>query len=124
MSVDTGSIRILVIEDEDHISRILSGALAMEGYGILGVSNVEEALPRLAESEFEVALLRLNMQEVDNWEILRTGIRTRYPDIAIVLLMGISDTDLIPLMLPGGGGQCITSSHRSKRGRCPPHQAS
>ena len=60
--------KILLVDDDSAIRRILRRVLSGEGYSVLTAANGEEALELAAAEHFDLVLLDLNMPEKDGWE--------------------------------------------------------
>ncbi|MBL8216110.1 MAG: response regulator, partial [Bryobacterales bacterium] len=53
--------RILVVDDEPQIRRVLRTTLAAQGYEVSDARTGEEALQAIREQRFDVVLLDMNM---------------------------------------------------------------
>lgn len=76
--------RILVIDDEPQIRRVMKTSLTAQGYVISDVKSGEEALQKLREDHFDLILLDMNMAGMDGLETC-LEIR-RSSDVAIIML--------------------------------------
>lgn len=63
--------KILIVEDEKKIARILSLELEHEGYEVEAVENGKEALKRVKEGEWNLVLLDVMLPEMSGFEVLR-----------------------------------------------------
>lgn len=63
-------LRVLVVEDEAAIRRLLADTLAWEGVEVVLVSDVEDALAHLAAEDFDVALVDLLLPLPTGWALL------------------------------------------------------
>ena len=77
--------KILLAEDEKAQRELLQGFLEREGYDVQAVVNGKEALQRLKEDLFDLALLDHKMPELDGLQTLRE-IRRDYPDLPAVMM--------------------------------------
>ncbi|KQT21095.1 MULTISPECIES: response regulator transcription factor [Bradyrhizobium] len=82
-------IKVLVIDDEPPIRKLLRMGLTTQGYEILEASNGKAALEKLAE-EPALIILDLGLPDVQGHELLRT-IRTRNEGVPIVVLSSRGD---------------------------------
>jgi DNA-binding response OmpR family regulator len=64
-------IRILVVEDDREINRLIAEALRREGYAASCAHDGAEALRLLAAERFQMVILDLMMPQVDGYEVLR-----------------------------------------------------
>ena len=82
-------IKVLVIDDEPPIRKLLRMGLTTQGYEILEASNGKAALEKLAE-EPALIILDLGLPDVQGHELLRT-IRTGNEGVPIVVLSSRGD---------------------------------
>jgi DNA-binding NtrC family response regulator len=79
--------RILIVDDDPLIRRQLEGLYSTHGYVVDSASTVEEALAKLAESEFALAVVDLKIGGSDG--ITLTGeIRERWPGVDVIMITG------------------------------------
>ena len=82
-------IKVLVIDDEPPIRKLLRMGLSTQGYEILEASNGKVALEKLAE-EPALIILDLGLPDIQGHELLRT-IRARNEAVPIVVLSSRGD---------------------------------
>ncbi len=78
------SARILVVDDEPQIRRVMRATLVARGYMVSTARNGEEALEKVREERFDLVLLDINMPGIGGMEACRI-IRSQ-SDIPIVIL--------------------------------------
>ncbi|HLK50172.1 MAG TPA: response regulator transcription factor [Bryobacteraceae bacterium] len=78
------SAKILVVDDEPQIRRIMRTTLTAEGYSVYDARSGEEALVAVREQRFDLILLDVNMPGIGGLEACRS-IRSS-SDTAIVML--------------------------------------
>ncbi len=76
--------RILVVDDEPQIRRVMRATLVARGYVVSTARNGEEALEKVREERFDLVLLDINMPGMGGMEACRI-IRSQ-GDIPIVIL--------------------------------------
>jgi two-component system KDP operon response regulator KdpE len=76
--------RILVVDDEPQIRRVLKSALSAQGYEVFDARSGEEALDALRERRYELVLLDANMPGMGGLEACRQIRPTS--DVAIIML--------------------------------------
>jgi len=76
--------RILVVDDDPQIRRVLKVTLSREGFEIDDTKDGESALEKIREMRFDLVLLDINMPGMSGLEVCRT-IRTT-SEIAIIML--------------------------------------
>ena len=83
-------IKILVVDDELRIRKLLKDFLGKEGYLILEASDGEEALEIFfKEKEISLVLLDVMMPKLNGWEVLRE-IRN-YSEVPVAMLTAKDD---------------------------------
>ena len=83
------AIKVLVIDDEPPIRKLLRMGLSTQGYEILEASNGKLALERLAEGP-ALIILDLGLPDIAGHELLR-AIRARNESVPIVVLSSRGD---------------------------------
>lgn len=76
--------RILIVDDEPQIRRVMRTTLVARGYMVSTARNGEEALERVREERFDLILLDINMPGIGGMETCRT-LRSQ-SDIPILVL--------------------------------------
>lgn len=84
--------RILVVDDQLHISRILKRSLQARGYQVESCQNGEEALDWLQESEFDIVLTDYQMPRMDGKTLCET-IRREHDDKVALLILSTAVAD-------------------------------
>ncbi|MBR0860118.1 response regulator transcription factor [Bradyrhizobium liaoningense] len=87
--MSAAAIKVLVIDDEPPIRKLLRMGLTTQGYEILEASNGKTALEKLAE-EPALIILDLGLPDIQGHELLRT-IRARNEGVPIVVLSSRGD---------------------------------
>lgn len=77
--------RILIAEDEKVQRDMLEGFLKGEGFSVDSVSNGKEALRKLGENSYDIALIDYKMPEMDGLITLKE-IKRLYPDLPVVMM--------------------------------------
>jgi two-component system, OmpR family, KDP operon response regulator KdpE len=76
--------KILVVDDEPQIRRVLKSALAAEGYVVADAKSAEECFTKLREDRFDLVLLDVNMPGTSGLEACEEIRSTS--DIAVIML--------------------------------------
>jgi two-component system nitrogen regulation response regulator NtrX len=79
--------RVLLVDDEPNIRRMLGSLLEAEGYAVKPAADAEEALAALEGWEADVALLDLALPGIDGLDLL-VSIRGRWPALPVVMISG------------------------------------
>jgi len=82
--------RILVVDDEDDLRTLLSHVLATHGYEITSASDGEEAIAILRKNTFDVALLDIQMPNMNGIQVLKF-INENCPSTRAIMLTGYAD---------------------------------
>jgi PleD family two-component response regulator len=85
--------RILVVDDEEHIRRILKFQLEKNGYQVVMAENGEEALNIVRRSAPDLILLDLMMPKIDGFEVCRR-LRADFQTSQIPIIMLTAKSDL------------------------------
>ena len=100
------NLRILVVDDEPAIVRLVRATLQADGYAVLAAGRGEEALPLLEEERPDLVILDLMMPGMDGFETLRR-IRQRSKLPVIMLTARATDADTLK-GLQGGADDYVT----------------
>lgn len=83
--------RILVVDDDEHVRRVLVRLLTAEGYAVTEAPGTNAALDVLRDvEEIPLVVSDLTMPGRSGLELL-TEIRSRYPETAVMMLTGDLD---------------------------------
>ena len=93
--------RILVVDDEEPIRRVLSRILERNGYRCFPAQNAETAKERLAAEPFDVLLTDMDLPGESGLDLL-TLAATQHPDMAAVMVTGLDDRHLVDSALDLG----------------------
>ncbi|MCS7171864.1 MAG: response regulator transcription factor [Armatimonadetes bacterium] len=85
-------LRILVVEDEPEIARLLRSYLEREGYAVVLARDGEAALRAFEEASPDLVVLDLMLPRLDGWQVMR-AIRelSRVPVIMLTARDGVED---------------------------------
>lgn len=87
--MSAGTLRVLVVDDEPPIRKLLRMGLTAKGYQILEAPNGKTALDMLAERP-DLIILDLGLPDMQGHDLLRT-IRARSESVPIVVLSSRGD---------------------------------
>ncbi len=82
--------RILIVDDEETLRLSMKARLAAAGFTTEVAENGEEALRKMKEQEFDVAMLDIKMPGMGGIEALRL-FSELYPKTDVVMLTGFAD---------------------------------
>jgi CheY-like chemotaxis protein len=106
---------ILIVEDYPVTQRVLSLTLKNNGHEAVVAANGLEALERLAETPFDLALVDIAMPEMDGIELLR-HLRddARYQSLPIIMLTASGQDDDRSMALSMGANGFLTKPASSR----------
>jgi len=87
--MNASAVKVLVIEDEPPIRKLLRMGLSTQGYEVIEASNGRTALEQLAQQP-ALIILDLGLPDIQGHELLRT-IRARNDSVPVVVLSSRGD---------------------------------
>ncbi|MEO6068716.1 MAG: type II/IV secretion system protein [Gemmatimonadota bacterium] len=106
---------VLVVDDEDHLRRLLCDLLEREGYRTIEARDGSEAIDRVDQHAPDIMLLDLNLPGLDGYGVL-AQLRSR-PDtrlLPIVVLTAKGDEDNEVRVLQAGADDFLTKPFRAR----------
>ena len=80
-----GENRILIVDNEATLGKVLSRFLTGEGYNVVFIDNGAGALDHLKKDEFDLVLCDLGMPDISGWDIMHViADMTKKPKIGII----------------------------------------
>jgi two-component system, OmpR family, response regulator len=98
--------RILLVDDELSVQKLLAYPLRKEGYDVIPALNGREALDRLRDDNFDLVVLDVMLPRMDGFDVCR-AIRSRSTVPIIMLTAKTEETDKV-LGLELGADDYIT----------------
>jgi len=109
--------RILLVDDEVSLRKVLASALRREGYDVVSAKDGEEALALIDASDapdtgepFDLVVTDLRMPNVDGMELLRR-VRARAKELPVVMLTAHGTVDLAVSALKQGAFDFVTKPY-------------
>ena len=93
--------RILVVDDEEPIKKLVARVLNRNGYDPDMAGDATEAMAKLEAQAFDLVLTDVNMPGESGMQLL-THIVETYPDTAVVMVTGQDDAELAEMALRVG----------------------
>ena len=103
--------RILVVDDDVQIRRVLRASLTAARYEVDTAASGEESLEMMKDRKYHLVLLDLSMPGVDGFELCRTLRATSDAEIIIISVRGI-EQDIVT-GLDAGADDYITKPFRT-----------
>ena len=98
--------RILLVEDDPRVRRVLQLALSAEAYSVAEATTGEEALDHLAANSVDVVLLDVMLPGIDGFEVCRRLRGTS--DVPIIMITARSDSHDVVAGLEAGADDYVT----------------
>lgn len=106
-----GVARVLVVEDDPTIGRVISSSLRSHTHEVAWVETGGEALSLAATSAFDLTLLDLGLPDMDGTEVCRR-LRDAQPNCVIVMLTARADEIDVVVGLEAGADDYLTKPFR------------
>jgi response regulator RpfG family c-di-GMP phosphodiesterase len=90
VATDFAGVRILIVDDELSVRKMLAAMLAQGGIQCSHVASPKEALDKLQGEVFDAVISDLRMGPTSGMDLL-DEVHRRYPDIAFLMATGVSD---------------------------------
>ncbi|MGV2979421.1 response regulator transcription factor [Camelimonas sp. ID_303_24] len=105
--MSAATIRILVVDDEPPIRKLLRVGLTAEGYAILEAASAQEAMARIAGEKPDLILLDLGLPDISGHELLERW-RAASMELPVVILSSRTDEAGIVRALELGADDYVT----------------
>ena len=99
--------RVLVIDDEALMRKLVRAILVKEGYSVATASGPPDALQKLRSTRFDIVISDLRMPEVDGFSFI-AQLNERYPDTCLIVMTGFGDADTADEVRARGADEYIT----------------
>ncbi len=90
MTTDKKPARILVVDDENSLSRLVAQLLTARGYDNRACGSGAEAIAALRSEEFDLVISDITMPGMSGIELL-TAAKQEHPGIAFIMLTAVDD---------------------------------
>ena len=80
-----GHYDVLIVEDDVALCEALCETLSIEGYRVSSANNGTEAMVKLSQNQFKLAVSDVQMPVMDGLQLLQ-NIRNQHPDLPVVLM--------------------------------------
>ena len=101
--------RILIVEDDKMIASGLVYALEQEGYAVTHCKHVKEAIHRVTEEAFDLAILDMQLPDGTGFDVRE---KLKEADTAVIFLTVVDDEGNIVRAFEGGAADYITKPFR------------
>jgi len=107
MSSNERNASILVVDDEESLTDLVSSALRFAGYDVATESNGFDALRKIKNQTPDLIVLDVNMPEIDGFEVCRR-IRRDGIETPVIFLTARDDIDDMRVGFRQGGDDYLT----------------
>ena len=84
--------RILIVDDEDNVRRMLATAFSLQGHETHCASDGKAALSLFSETQPDVVLMDIRMPEMDGIDALKV-MRAQQPRIPVILMTAYAEVE-------------------------------
>src|SRR5271166_2331565 len=99
--------KLLIVDDELSVRDSLAKWFAEEGYDVATAESANEALTRVAEQTFDVALVDIKMRGTDGIELQRR-LHEIHPDMLVIIMTGYASVETAIAALKNGAYDYVT----------------
>ncbi len=104
--------RILIVDDEEFMRKLLSSILRKAGLDALYAETGEEALQLLSENKCDIVISDVMMSGMSGIQLLKQ-VKELYPNIAFIIMTGFADSCTIKDALMEGADEYITKPFKN-----------
>jgi putative two-component system response regulator len=98
--------KILIVDDEVLIRKLLCQKLTKEGYDCVEADSADRALKKIENGSIDLVISDIRMPEKSGIELL-TSVKETYPDLAVVMATGVSEMGVAIECLKNGADDYI-----------------
>ena len=103
----TRPIRVMVVDDTDHVRRMLTSMLSLDGFEVVGnAAGGPQAIDNVVQADPDVVVIDYKMPGMDGLDTAR-GIRAARPDQVMILYTAYIDAKLEKAAADAGISVCI-----------------
>ena len=104
--------RILIVDDEPQVRRVIAAIVELEGYEYRLAEDAETALEILDREHIDLLISDINMNVMSGVELLGIAVK-RYPDLAVIMVTGVDDRETAIETLHMGAYGYVTKPFQS-----------
>ena len=103
----TRPIRVMVVDDTDHVRRMLTSMLSLDGFEVVGnAAGGPQAIENVEQADPDVVVIDYKMPGMDGLDTAR-GIRAARPDQVMILYTAYIDDKLEQAAADAGISLCV-----------------
>ncbi|MCH7801608.1 MAG: response regulator [Chloroflexi bacterium] len=100
-------IRVLIIDDNQHIREMVQSFLIREGYEYSSARDADQAIEFLRQGEYDLAIMDIVMPGRTGTDLLPQVV-SEYPNMAVIMMSSIIDTTTAVTAMKEGAYDYIT----------------
>jgi len=104
------SIRILYVDDEQHLRQLIKDQLSAEGYSVDTADDGDTATERLKTEKFDLILLDIRMPRMNGIEVLKF-IKAKKITCRIIMLTAVDDLAIALEAVKQGANDYLTKPY-------------
>jgi cyclic di-GMP phosphodiesterase len=101
----------LIVDDEPRLRQVMVHLMRSDGFQCVEAGNGIEALEQLEKFPAILVLSDLRMPKMDGFELLRE-IRSRFPDVAVVMITAVADVEIAVNCLAIGAADYVIKPYQ------------
>jgi two-component system response regulator HydG len=106
-TTDTAATRVLVVDDEPTLLRALESLLVRKGCAVTALESPIAATQKLAQEDFDVALLDIKMPQLSGLELL-SAVKHRRPEVEVIMMTGHATVETALAAVKAGAYDYLT----------------
>jgi CheY-like chemotaxis protein len=107
------SKNILIVDDSRDLTHVIADFLSINGYQVHTAHNGHDALERMGKEHIDIVVSDIHMPGMDGFTLM-TEIKTKYPDIPVILITGFSVGDAQKIAFEKGANAFVAKPFRLK----------
>ena len=109
----TRSKNILIVDDSRDLTHVIADFLSINGYQVHTAHNGHDALERMGKEHIDIVVSDIHMPGMDGFTLM-TEIKTKHPDIPVILITGFSVGDAQKIAFEKGANAFVAKPFRLK----------
>ena len=107
------SKNILIVDDSRDLTHVIADFLSINGYQVHTAHNGHDALERMGKEHIDIVVSDIHMPGMDGFTLM-TEIKTKHPEIPVILITGFSVGDAQKIAFEKGANAFVAKPFRLK----------
>ena len=104
---NSAQAKVLVVDDEPSVLKAVEALLAKKGHAVVALDSPIAATQRLAQEDFDVALLDIKMPQLSGLELL-SAVKHRRPEVEVIMMTGHATVETALAAIKAGAYDYLT----------------